>query len=75
MNIGAGQVRRVAGAGVARPAAAGGSGAPHVVPIRSARWRGCVRRDRPQAQLRPASGLRRVQNIEAKPRFALVVDR
>ena len=76
MNVGGGQVRRVAGAGVVRPATEDVSGAPHVVPICPARDGGDLHAAVDHGpECAPAPGLRRVQNIKARPRFALVVDR
>lgn len=76
MSVSEDQLRRVAEARVARLATADADGAPHVVPICFALDGGNLYTaiDR-KPKSAPASGLRRVRNIEANPRFALVVDR
>ena len=75
MSVSEAQLRRVAEARVARLATADADGAPHVVPVCFARDGGNLYTaiDR-KPKSAPASGLRRVRNIEANPRFALVVD-
>ena len=76
MNIGGGHLQRVAEGRVARLATADEGGAPHVVPTCFARDGGDLYTaidHRPR--FAPASDLWGVRSIEAKPRFALVVDR